>query len=116
MGLHGEERQHSHGGRGTRSCAIHRYSDFYYDVVGFPGFPSLGRDAAALKQLSSLTESSGRSRGLCVRHDCARCISGNKTRKSVRFAVVESVVSGEGKHSVVVSTYVCDRQPNRSFT
>ncbi|CAD6272616.1 unnamed protein product [Miscanthus lutarioriparius] len=92
-----------------------RYADFYYDAAGFPRFPSLGRDAAAMRQLPSLSESSGRSGGLCVRHDCARCGSGSKTRKSVRFAATESV-SGEGKHkhSVVVSTYVT-QQPNRSF-
>jgi hypothetical protein len=92
-----------------------RYADFYYDAAGFPRFPSLGRDAAALRQLPSLSESSGRSGGLCVRHDCARCCSGSKTRKSVRFAATESV-SGEGmhKHPVVVSTYVT-QPPNRSF-
>lgn len=81
-----------------------RYADFYYDAAGFPRFPSLGHErGAALRPLPSLSESSGRSGGLCVRHDCARCGSGSKTRKSVRFAATESV-SGEGKHSVVVST------------
>jgi hypothetical protein len=84
-----------------------RYADFYYDAAGFPRFPSLGRDTAALRQLPSLSESSGRSGGLCVRHDCARCCSGSKTRKSVRFAA-------KHKHSVVVSSYVT-QPPNRSF-
>jgi hypothetical protein len=88
-----------------------RYADFYYDAAGFPRFPSMGRDAAAaLRQLPSLSQSSGRSGGLCVRHDCARCGSGGKTRKSVRFAATESV-SGDGNHShsvVVSTTYVRD--------
>ncbi|OEL28950.1 hypothetical protein BAE44_0010030 [Dichanthelium oligosanthes] len=80
------------------------YTDLYYDAAGFPHFPSLGREAAL--RLPSLSGSSTHSGGLCVRHDCARCSgSSGKTRKSVRFAAIESV-SGDGKHSLVVSTYV----------
>ncbi|KAG2625134.1 hypothetical protein PVAP13_3KG195900 [Panicum virgatum] len=75
------------------------YADLYYDATGFPSFPT-GRDAPL--KLPSLSESSVRSGGLCVRHDCARCMgaAAGKTRKSVRFATTESV-STEGKHSVV---------------
>lgn len=72
------------------------YADLYYDAAGFPRFPSP-------QKLPSLSGSSIRSGGLCVKHDCARCSGGSKTRKSVRFAATESV-SSEGKHSVVVST------------
>ncbi|KAK8457016.1 hypothetical protein SEVIR_3G114600v4 [Setaria viridis] len=76
------------------------YADMYYDAAGFPHFPPMGGEAA-LKH----SESSVRSGGLCVRHDCARCSgSGGKTRKSVRFAATESVSTTEGKHAVVVST------------
>ncbi|WVZ96884.1 hypothetical protein U9M48_042466 [Paspalum notatum var. saurae] len=76
------------------------YADLYYDAAGLPRFPS----ARKLPSLSP--SSSARSGGLCVTHDCARCSGGgcSKTRKSVRFAATESVVSGECKHSVVVST------------
>ncbi|CAL4902569.1 unnamed protein product [Urochloa decumbens] len=83
------------------------YADMYYDAAGFPHFSPSG-GAGDLKKLASMSSdsSSVRSGGLCVRHDCARCggSSGGKTRKSVRFAATESVVSTEGKHSVVVST------------
>jgi len=76
------------------------YADLYYDAAGFPSFPT-GRDAPL--KLPSLSESSVRSGGLCVRHDCARCIgaAAGKTRKSVRFATTTESVSTEGKHSVV---------------
>uniref|UniRef100_K3ZDT9 Uncharacterized protein n=1 Tax=Setaria italica TaxID=4555 RepID=K3ZDT9_SETIT len=78
------------------------YADMYYDAAGFPHFPPMGGEAA-LKH----SESSVRSGGLCVRHDCARCSgSGGKTRKSVRFAATESVSTTEGKHAVVVSTWL----------
>ncbi|KAJ1262048.1 hypothetical protein BS78_09G077500 [Paspalum vaginatum] len=73
------------------------YADLYYDAAGIPRFPS----ARKLPSLSG--SSSARSGGLCVTHDCARCSGCSKTRKSVRFAATESV-SGECKHSVVVST------------
>lgn len=91
-----------------------QYADFYYDAAGFPRLPTLGRERDAALALPSLSESSSeRTGGLCMRHNCARCSSSSKTWKSVRFAATESV-SGEGKHSVVVSTtYVT--QPNRSF-
>nr|XP_034586495.1 uncharacterized protein LOC117848990 [Setaria viridis] len=83
------------------------YADMYYDAAGFPHFPPMGGEAA-LKH----SESSVRSGGLCVRHDCARCSgSGGKTRKSVRFAATESVSTTEGKHAVVVSTYVTELTP-----
>ncbi|CAL5096706.1 unnamed protein product [Urochloa decumbens] len=83
------------------------YADMYYDAAGFPHFSPSG-GAGDLKTLASMSSdsSSVRSGGLCVRQDCARCggSSGGKTRKSVRFAATESVVSTEGKHSIVVST------------
>jgi hypothetical protein len=92
------------------------YADMYYDAAGFPHFHPMGGEAA-LKHSES---SSVRSGGLCVRHDCARCGSGGKTRKSVRFAATESVSTTDGKHSVVISTYVtrlvCRWMVSRSLT
>ncbi|KAF0926582.1 hypothetical protein E2562_026895 [Oryza meyeriana var. granulata] len=88
--------------------------DLYYDAAaaaaagGLHRLPSAGHDASW--RLSAVSErlSAGRDAaaggGLCVSDSCARCSTGGKNRKSVRFASAAEIVSGDSNHSAVFPT------------